>query len=349
MNLHSQFMKRCFDLARLAAGKVAPNPMVGAVLVFQNRVIGEGFHRQYGQAHAEVNAIGSVRTADRHLVQKSTLYVSLEPCCFRGNTPACTSLIIEKKIPKVVISCLDNTREVSGKGIEMLRDAGIEVLTGILEDEGKWLSRFRTSYVLSKRPYVMLKFAKSKDGFMGFAKEQVWISNSYSKRWVHKCRSEVDAILVGTNTALIDDPELTTRLYFGRSPLRIILDCQLRLPNKLKIFDGSVKTWIVNAKKESLEKEGNLRYIKLPFSKNLLPKLLNRLFQAQISSLIVEGGRTTLQAFLSAGLWDEARVFTAEKLLGGEIMAPDIPSKVFDEFKIGDDQLTIYRKSAHIR
>jgi len=342
-------MNRCFDLARLAAGKVSPNPLVGAVLTYENRVIGEGFHQHYGQAHAEVNAIESVPPEDRHLIQKATLYVSLEPCCFRGNTPACTSLIIEKKIPKVVISCLDNTPEVSGKGVEMLRAAGVAVLTGILEEEGKWLSRFRTTFVLSKRPHVLLKFAKSKDGFMGFENQQVWISNSFSKRWVHKCRSAVDAILVGTNTALKDDPELTTRLYFGRSPLRIILDRQLRLPNQLKIFDRSVKTWIVNDRKEDLEKKGNFRFIKLSFDENLLPKLLYQLYQAQKNSLIVEGGRATLQAFLDTGLWDEALVLTAEKAMGGEIIAPDMPSKVFDEFKIGNDQLTIYRNPAYIR
>ncbi|RMF32110.1 MAG: bifunctional diaminohydroxyphosphoribosylaminopyrimidine deaminase/5-amino-6-(5-phosphoribosylamino)uracil reductase RibD, partial [Bacteroidetes bacterium] len=224
------FMRRCFDLARLGAGRVSPNPMVGAVLVYEGRIIGEGWHRRYGGAHAEVNALASVAPSDRALIRRSTLYVSLEPCCIHRKTPPCTNLILREGIPRVVVSCLDPTPEVNGRGLELLREGGVEVRVGVLEEEGRRLIRFREAFVRHGRPFVLLKFACSRDGFLGKPGEQIWISNPWTKRWVHRCRAAADAILVGTRTARTDNPQLTTRLFFGDSPLRIVLDRRLTLP-----------------------------------------------------------------------------------------------------------------------
>ncbi|NJK84368.1 MAG: bifunctional diaminohydroxyphosphoribosylaminopyrimidine deaminase/5-amino-6-(5-phosphoribosylamino)uracil reductase RibD [Saprospiraceae bacterium] len=216
------FLQRCFDLARLGAGAVAPNPMVGAVVVHKGKIIGEGYHQKYGKAHAEVNAIDSIPSALKYLLPQSTLYVSLEPCCFFGNTPACTDLIIRSKIPKVVIAALDATPEVSGKGVAILKKHGIEVV--ISGNEGNALVRPRTVFVQQNRPYLILKYAQTRDGFIGKPNERLIISNLYTQRLVHKWRSEVNAILVGTNTAVLDNPQLNNRLYFGQSPIRLLLD-----------------------------------------------------------------------------------------------------------------------------
>jgi len=312
VNTHEAYMRRCFDLARLGAGSVSPNPMVGAVLVHQNRIIGEGFHRQYGFAHAEVNAVNNVRAEDRQLLPEATLYVSLEPCCIFGKTPPCTNLILENRIPKVVISCLDQTPGVAGNGVKILQAGGVEVITGVLEAEGQRLSAIRNTYVTQQRPYVILKFAKTKDQFIGPEDgSQYWITNAYTKRLVHRWRSETDAILVGTNTALSDDPQLTNRLYFGKSPLRVVLDKSLRLPKTLALFDGTMPT-LVFTERTDAPGSNNLEYASIVFDQNLVPQILARLAEKKCTSLIVEGGAQILQAFLDAGLWDEARVFTGQ-------------------------------------
>ncbi len=336
------FMQRCFDLARLGAGSVSPNPMVGAVLVYEGRIIGEGWHREYGKAHAEVNCIANVPESDSHLISKSTLYVSLEPCCFHGKTPACTDLILRQRIPKVVIASLDKTPAVAGKGVEILRKAGVVVETGICGDQTMLPSDIRNVFASKKRPFIQLKFAKSVDGFMGVPGKQVWLSNQFSQILAHKGRSEMDAILVGTNTASTDDPALTNRHWFGKSPLRIVLDRDRRLPTNLKLFDGSAPTWIVTQAKQSDDKSSeNLRFIELDFDDSLLEKLMTLLFQQQISSMIVEGGADTINRFLSGNLWDEAAIFSTPVRLGSGILAPTPSGEVIAQHQMGTDTLTI--------
>lgn len=344
MSADEHYMRRCFDLARLGAGSVSPNPMVGAVLVHGARIIGEGFHQRYGEAHAEVNAVNSVRAEDLHLLAEATLYVSLEPCCIFGKTPPCTNLILEHRIPKVVISCLDQTPGVAGQGVEILRSAGVEVISGVLEAEGFRLSAIRNTFVTQQRPYILLKFAKTRDGF--FAPDtglQHWISNAYSKRLVHRWRSEVDAILVGTNTALHDNPQLSNRLYFGKSPLRLVLDKNLRLPPTLALFDGSSPTLVFTAQ-ESAPKNAlpNVEYIALDFQKDWLPQMLNILAERKITSLMVEGGAQLLQAFIEAGLWDEARVLTGEALLFKGLAAPNLAVSPAFAGSIAGDWLEVF-------
>jgi len=346
--IKEKYMRRCFDLARLGAGHVSPNPMVGAVLVHEDRIIGEGFHQKYGQAHAEVNAVRSVPPQDRRLIDKSTLYVSLEPCCIFGRTPPCTNLIIENNIPKVVISCLDATPEVAGQGVQILRQAGVEVTTGVLQQKGEALAAIRNTFVQQERPFIVLKYARSQDGFMGVPEEQVWLSNPYSKRLVHKWRSELGAILVGTNTALIDDPQLTNRRYFGPSPLRIVFDRGGRLSPKAKLLDDSVPTWVVTAKAKKEIVGEQTACIELDFGEDLLENLLKKLFEAKISSLLVEGGRQTLDAFLQKDLWDEARVLVGATKLSRGIPAPILPDVDRQKHVIGSDLLYVYRKKPRI-
>ncbi len=337
---HELYMQRCFDLARLGAGSVSPNPMVGAVLVHEGRIIGEGWHQQYGHAHAEVNALESVKPEDRHLIERAKLYVSLEPCCIQGNTPPCTDLIQHHRIPEVVISCLDQTPSVSGRGVEILRKAGVEVLTGILQAQGEALSAIRNTFVKAQRPYILLKFARTKDGFMGSPDRQVWISNGYSQSLVHKWRSEFDAFLVGTHTALTDNPELTNRLWFGKSPLRIVLDRKLRIPKHYFLMDRTCKTWVISEVDQPSE-DPNLVYVNLKFDETLLPELLHRLFEHKISSLVVEGGAATLSHFIRAGWWDEARIFTGAGTLGSGIEAPLVGGFLAEERLLGNNTLTI--------
>ncbi len=339
-------MQRCFDLARLGAGRVSPNPMVGAVLVHDGRIIGEGWHQKYGEAHAEVNAVRSVAEADRHLISKSTLYVSLEPCCIFGRTPPCTDLIIQHKIPKVIISCLDQTPEVAGTGVRILREHGVEVVTGILETAGKALSRFRNNFVTKQRPYIILKYAQSPDGYMGKVDEQVWISSAFAKRLVHKWRSEVDAILIGTNTARTDDPQLTNRFYFGKSPIRVILDRKSALPNHLKIFDPSVETLIFSERQtpNTQSQTSKSEYVQIDYQQNFLPEMLANLHQRKITTLLVEGGSQLLQSFIDAQLWDEALVFTGSTALGEGVPAPRLlGAQLKAQYTLSTDQLLYFQ------
>ncbi|MDX1667650.1 MAG: bifunctional diaminohydroxyphosphoribosylaminopyrimidine deaminase/5-amino-6-(5-phosphoribosylamino)uracil reductase RibD, partial [Saprospiraceae bacterium] len=237
------WMRRCFELARLGAGRVSPNPMVGAVLVSDGRIIGEGYHQAYGEAHAEVNAIRSVIPEERDLISRSTLYVSLEPCCVYGKTPPCTDLIIRHEIPRVRVSCLDLSPQVSGKGIGLLREAGIDVQVGLLSEEGRKLASTRTTYVLRKRPYIILKFAVTSDGIFCPGDElQYWITQPATKRLVHRWRSECDAILVGRKTAIIDNPRLDNRHFHGPSPLRIVIDPRSTLTDEIELFSGDPPT-----------------------------------------------------------------------------------------------------------
>lgn len=342
MHSHDSYMLRAIDLAYLGAGKVSPNPMVGAVIVYKDRIIGEGYHQAFGHAHAEVNAVANVAPEDRPLLSQSTLYVSLEPCCIYGKTPPCTELIIKHKIPKVVIAAIDQTPQVNGKSLQILKEAGVEVHTAVLEKKGKRLSAYRNVFVSKRRPYILLKYAQSQNGFIGVAGKQVWISNHYSKRLVHKWRSEMDAILIGTNTAICDNPSLTNRLYFGGNPLRIVLDKNGRIPSHAKLFDGKAPTLVITETESKALTESNIQHHKLLFDDKLLPRLLEHLYSLNISSLLVEGGAKLLKSFIEADLWDEARVLVGNQLITDGIPAPDLASNPTNSWQIGGDRLELY-------
>ncbi len=341
-------MQRCLQLAGSGAGHTAPNPMVGAVLVYKDRIIGEGCHRQYGKAHAEVNCINSVRPADKQLIARSTLYVSLEPCAHFGKTPPCTGLIIENRIPAVVIGCRDSFNEVNGKGIEKLEAAGIQVTVGVLEKECLALNRRFFTFHDRKRPYIILKWAESSDGkIAGTGSSRILISNEFTNRLVHKWRSEEAAILVGTNTALKDDPSLTTRHWPGKSPVRLVIDRELKLPAHLKLFGGEADTIVFNYLKTG--DEGKLHYKQLGRNGGLLKQLLLVLCERKLQSVIVEGGTRLLQSFIDAGLWDEARVICNRQLtIGDGLEAPVLKNTVLlREEKIDTDVISYFARAAN--
>jgi diaminohydroxyphosphoribosylaminopyrimidine deaminase / 5-amino-6-(5-phosphoribosylamino)uracil reductase len=316
-------MKRCIQLAKQGAGKVAPNPMVGAVLVYENRIIGEGYHQKYGEAHAEVNCVNSVKEEDKPFIEKSTLYVSLEPCAHFGKTPPCTNLIISQKIKKVVIGCTDIYKEVSGKGIQKLKDAGVEVIVGVLEKECIDLNKRFFTFHQKRRPYIILKWAQSANGKIGSLEgERILISNDYTNRLVHKWRSEESAILVGTNTALKDNPHLTTRWWQGKNPTRIFIDKELKLPHTLNLFNDEADTIVFNLYKN--EERNNRLFIKIE-ENNFLQSFIDSLFAMNKQSVLVEGGAKTLQSFIDAGLWDEARIITNEELrINNGVTSPEL-------------------------
>jgi diaminohydroxyphosphoribosylaminopyrimidine deaminase / 5-amino-6-(5-phosphoribosylamino)uracil reductase len=324
-----QYMNRCLRLAKLGAGNVAPNPMVGAVLVYEDKIIGEGYHQKYGEVHAEVNCINNVEEENKFLIEKCTLYVSLEPCSHFGKTPPCADLIIRNKIKKVVIGCKDIYKEVSGTGIQRLQNAGTEVITGILEKECIKLNNRFFIFHQNFRPYILLKWAQTANGKIGSSEKRILISNEYSNRLVHKWRSEEAAILVGTNTALHDDSLLTTRLWQGKNAVRIIIDTKLKLPSFLNIFNTDARTLIYNLAKNSTEK--NLVYIKLE-SKNFTEQMLQSLFEMNIQSVMIEGGAKTLQSFINEGLWDEARIITNEELvIENGLAAPEMKEFILEK------------------
>jgi diaminohydroxyphosphoribosylaminopyrimidine deaminase / 5-amino-6-(5-phosphoribosylamino)uracil reductase len=314
-------MNRCIQLARLGKGRVAPNPLVGAVLVYGDRIIGEGYHEEYGKAHAEVNCIASVAPEDLELIQQSTMFVSLEPCSHFGKTPPCTNLIVEKKIKKVVIGCADPFPEVSGNGIRILRENNVEVVTGVLESECKELNRYFFHFYQSRRPYIILKWAQSADGFIAAnGDKRTLITNSYTNRVVHGWRSEVMAIMVGSNTVRTDDPELTTRHWPGNNPVRIIIDPGNDLDTGRKIFNADAPTLIFN--KNRNETKGNVAYVATGDG-DMLAEVIDSLFQKNLHSVLVEGGAKLLQSFIDQELWDEARVITNDSLqIGSGLPAP---------------------------
>lgn len=349
MQEQTLYMKRCLDLASLGAGKVSPNPMVGSVIVHDNRIIGEGWHQQYGQSHAEANAIDQVfeKYGDRagELLRDSTIYVSLEPCAHQGKTPPCANLIISHQIPKVVVACRDPFEAVNGKGIERLREAGIVVVEGVLEKEALHFNRRFFTRVKKQRPYIILKWAETADGY--FAPDrpgQKWISGKQAQLLVHKWRSEEDAILVGKNTALIDNPQLNTRLWPGKSPKRIVLDRNLELPEHLNVFDQGEETIILNEKTSDIK--GNLKFIALEsFDFYLAESIAYQLYLFDIQSVIIEGGRQTLDLFIQAGLWDEARIFRSDIEWKVGLRAPEFRHSANEETRLGNDTLSIYYKS----
>jgi len=337
----SLYLQRCFDLARLGAGGASPNPVVGAVLVNNDRIIGEGFHQMYGAAHAEVNCLKSVAPHDQHLIKNSTLYISLEPCCIVGNTPACTEMIRKNGIKKVVYATVDPTSGVNGQSKKILENYGAHVEDGILQTEGNQLIRPRSVWINQKRPYIILKFAQSKDGFIGQKEKQVWLSNSYTKTLVHKWRSEVDAIIVGTNTAVLDNPKLTTRLYPGKNPLRIVLDKSKRLKKESNLLDNSTPTWVVTKEDHSASDQKNTTHLQMPFDQ-LLPSLNHELFKANKGILMVEGGAQLIDSYLKANLWDEARIFQTDVLLDSGIEAPKIDRKCAVSFPVKNNLVKYY-------
>jgi diaminohydroxyphosphoribosylaminopyrimidine deaminase/5-amino-6-(5-phosphoribosylamino)uracil reductase len=345
---HEKYMRRCIELAELGLGSVSPNPMVGAVVVSDDRIIGEGYHQKYGEAHAEVNAINQVIAkfpdhAER--LKQSTIYVSLEPCAHYGKTPPCADLIIRHHLKKVVAGYRDPFEQVNGKGIEKLQDAGIEVITGVLEKECQRLNRRFFTRVQKQRPYIILKWAQTKDGF--FAPDdnsQHWITGLESRKLVHQWRGEEDAVLVGKNTAAVDNPQLNVRFGSGKSPKRVVIDRMLELDPGLNVFDQSTETLIFNEIKTDID--GKNKYIALEDFERYVPQyILFQLYLQDIQSVIIEGGAHTLNTFIEAGLWDEARIFAGETQLKKGIRAPFITGQSAGEFSSGRDELLILLNS----
>jgi diaminohydroxyphosphoribosylaminopyrimidine deaminase/5-amino-6-(5-phosphoribosylamino)uracil reductase len=339
--LHKPYMQQCLLLAQKGKGSTNPNPMVGAVLVHHDRIIGEGWHHYYGMPHAEVNCIDNVSTADKHLIPDSTMYVSLEPCAHHGLTPPCANRIVQEGIKKVVIANTDPFAKVNGRGIAILESAGIDVTTGIMEEEGWWVNRRFFCYHTRKRPYIILKWAQTADGYVGMPdRTSVRITGAESQQLSHKWRTEEAAIMVGYMTALNDNPHLTARHYKGKQPLRIALDRNKNLPHSHNLFNTEAPTWLINEHDETVM--GNVHYINLRFD-NLIPQLLDRLHEAKILSIIIEGGPELQNSLIEAGLWDEARIFTGSMVLGAGVPAPVLRNEIhaFDQ-PSGDDNLQVY-------
>lgn len=345
MNTDQLFMKRCLQLAEGGIGQTEPNPYVGAVVVHNNQIVGEGFHRKLGGPHAEVFAIQAV--SDKELLRKSTLFVNLEPCSHYGKTPPCAELIIKNQIPKVVVAITDPNPLVAGRGIEMLRTAGIEVVENVLSQEASWLNRRFITFHAKKRPYIILKWAQTRDGFIDIDRsdpnasvQDNWITGSELKTLVHQWRSQEMGILIGKNTLINDNPQLTVREWTGRNPIRILVTGTI--PNeKYAIFGNDKKTLVFNPVK-SIETE-KATFIKIDFSDNIIQQVCNSLFDAGISSIIVEGGKQMLNSFISTGIWDEARVLTGEKTFQKGLEAPSLTDAIkIDQKNYGKDSLQIY-------
>ena len=336
---HEFYIKRCIELAQKATGKTYPNPLVGAVIVHNGKIIGEGFHQKAGEPHAEINAINSVKNPE--LLPESTIYVSLEPCAHFGKTPPCSFKLREIGFKKVVIGAMDSHDKVNGKGKKILMDAGIETLSGILENKCRELNKRFFTFHEKKRPYILLKWAESNDGFIDKDFKPTKISNELASQFVHQIRSEEHAILVGTQTALIDNPSLTTRLVEGRNPVRILIDFDLKVPQNFKIYNDEAPTLIFNQEKEA--DEGNIKFIKIS-KENFLEELMQKLFENQIQSVLVEGGSRTLQTFINANLWDETIIIKNENLiLENGTKAPNFEGNLTEEKIFRDNKVSFYR------
>lgn len=334
MNSHEDYIRRCIQLGTNGLGTTQPNPMVGAVIVYNDRIIGEGYTSPYGGSHAEVNAINSVH--DISLLSKSTLYVTLEPCSHFGKTPPCSDLIIRHKIPKVVIGCIDDNPEVAGRGVRKLRDSGCEVILGILEKECKNHHKRFFTFHNKKRPYIILKWAESSDGYIApktkKEKQPFWITNVYSRQLVHKWRAEEQAILVGTTTVKEDNPSLTVRDWKGVNPTRFVLDKSKKLDVKHTVFNDDVKT--IRLTEEHID-----------YNAPIAAQISKYLYEQNINSVIIEGGSKTIQTFIDEGLWDEARVFYGSVLFKDGTKAPDFNGRVISETHIQKDTLKVYVKN----
>ena len=331
MTVHETYIKRCIQIAKNGLGSTRPNPMVGSVIVHNNKIIGEGFTSAYGGNHAEVNAINSVK--DKSLLGEATIYVTLEPCSHYGKTPPCSDLIIEHNIPNIVIGTIDTHGKVAGKGIEKLMKANRNVTVGVLEDECKAHHKRFFTFHNKKRPYIILKWAETADGFIAPKTKNetkpVWITNPISRQLVHKWRAEEQAILVGTNTVLQDNPSLTVRDWTGQNPARIVIDKTEKLSKDLNIFNNKAETIIISEKNTD-------------FSKDLASQICETLYKSDINSVIIEGGSQTLQTFIDENLWDEARIFTGTAQFKEGVKAPVFSGRLICEKHIIDDVLKIY-------
>lgn len=347
-SIDEQYMLRCLELAKLGFGETAPNPMVGSVIVHNNKIIGEGYHRRFGEAHAEVNAINAV--LDKNILTQSTLYVNLEPCAHFGKTPPCTDLIIQHKIPKVVIGNVDPNRLVKGKGIEKLRSAGVEVITDVLKNAGEALNKRFFTFQRKSRPYIILKWAQTADGLIdierapGQPQRPTWITSEEARMLVHKWRSEEQSIMVGTNTVFFDNPQLNVRDWTGKHPVRILIDRSLRLPQNLHLFDGSIPTLVFTHKEVEEDENKNVTFITIPFDEYLPEHILGELYRRNIQSIIIEGGAKLLTSFIEAELWDEARVFTGDKYFTSGIGAPKIGKQPITTEHWKDFKLDIFKR-----
>lgn len=344
MNTNEKYIRRCIELAKNGLGTTYPNPMVGSVIVCEGKIIGEGWHKKSGEPHAEVNAVNSVK--DKSLLKKSTIYVSLEPCSHFGKTPPCCDLIIENQIPNVVIGTVDPNIKVAGNGIKKLMEAGINVTVGLLENECYELNKRFFTFHEKKRPYIILKWAESQDGFIApltkLEQKPVWITNEFSRQLVHKWRSEEQAILVGTQTVIDDNPKLDVRDWTGKNPKRIVLDQNNRIPENSQIFDNQSETIIFSKSTTSNPKE-NSNFEGIDFSQNMASQIIDVLYQHQIQSVIIEGGRQTLQTFIDEKLWDEARIFIGTNSFENGIKAPIIALRNSTKQVVGNDTLIISR------
>ena len=344
MKVQEKYIKRCIELAKNGLGTTYPNPLVGCVIVFENTIIGEGWHKKSGEAHAEVIAIESVQ--NKELLSSSTLYVSLEPCSHFGKTPPCADLILKYKIPNVVIGTIDPNSKVAGKGIQKLKDSGVNVTFGILETEGNELNKRFFTFHRKSRPYIILKWAESADGFISpinkSEQKPVWISNEYSRQLVHKWRSEEQAILVGTQTIIDDNPTLTVRDWVGINPIRVVIDKENTIDSSYNVFDNQAKT-IVFSNKEVTSNSDTIQYIKVDFDKNSTQAIVDKLFENNIQSIIIEGGRKTIQSFIDSHLWDEARVFIGGINLNEGTKAPKINNAIYSKSYLKKDTLLTYR------
>ena len=339
-------MQQCLDLALKGLGAVSPNPMVGAVLVYEDRVIGTGYHKRYGEAHAEVNCINSVQEADKPFIAASTLYVSLEPCSHFGKTPPCADLIIANKIKKVIVACLDPNPLVAGRGVEKLEAAGIQVVTHVLEQESRKINKRFIVFHEQKRPYIILKWAVSVEGnFCPSDKSSFWLSNDESKKMVHQWRSEEDAILVGSGTALADNPSLTVREWQGRNPVRVMLDRDLKTPIHFNIYNEEANTIVFNLHKN--EERGHVQWIQLP-SKNFIEAAMKKMYDLHIQSVIIEGGLDILNQCMSLRYWDEIRVIQSNTSLIDGLKAPKIQEKSLHQQQLKQDLIYYYHNEQNL-
>jgi len=345
------YVKRCLELAEMGNGSVSPNPLVGCVIVSGGKIIGEGYHKKYGQAHAEVNAINAVleKYGDQApvLLKEATVYVSLEPCAHFGKTPPCADLLIRHQVKKVVIGTRDPFEDVNGKGIERLQNAGIEVISGVLENECRYVNRRFFTRVTQQRPYIILKWAATANGYFAANNTvQQWISGPLAKKLVHKWRTEEDAVLVGKYTAIIDNPQLSAREWPGKNPVRLLIDRNLEVDTTSLLYNDAAKTIIFNELKTDVIK--NIHYVSMEDMQYYLPqKIAYQLYLMDIQSVIIEGGAHILNQFISSGLWDEARVFTSSTSWDNGIFAPQINGKITDISNVDKDKLTLYQNQVN--
>ena len=342
VKIHENYIKRCIQLAKNGLGTTYPNPLVGSVIVHNGKIIGEGWHRKSGEPHAEVNAINSVK--DKSLLSQATIYVSLEPCSHFGKTPPCCDLILKHKIPNVVVGTIDPNSKVAGNGIQRLKDNGANVTVGVLENECIELNKRFFTYHNKQRPYIILKWAESQDGFIApqnkEKKEPVWISNVFSRQLVHKWRSEEQAILVGTSTVIEDNPKLDVRDWSGENPIRIVLDRTGKIANNYFVKNKKSKTIIIT-EQENISSDENLIFESVIFDNQLTQKIVAILYNYNIQSVIIEGGKQTLESFIVENLWDEANIFIGTTNLNEGVKAPFLKG-ISRTFKIKDDQLKLF-------